>query len=62
MKKVRVHLIRSVIGQRHHCRATVRSLGLRKKIGSSAVHEVNPAIMGMVKSVQHLVRYEEFDE
>lgn len=62
MKKVKVHLVRSVIGQRHHCRATVRSLGLRKKIGSSTVHQVNPAIMGMLKSVSHLVKYEEFEE
>jgi|GEM_PF-1367379 len=61
MKKVRVHLVRSIIGQRHHCRATVKSLGLRKKIGASAVHEANPAIMGMIKSVSHLVKYEELD-
>ena len=61
MKKVRVHLVRSVIGQRHHCRATVKSLGLRKRIGASVVHEINPAIMGMIRSVSHLVKYEELD-
>lgn len=61
MKKIRVHLVKSLIGQRHHCRATVRSLGLRKKIGTWADHEVNPAILGMVKSVSHLVKVEELD-
>ena len=61
MKKIKVSLIRSVIGQRHHCRATVRALGLRKKIGTTVVHEVNPAITGMVRAVSHLVKVEELD-
>lgn len=61
MKKIRVSLARSIIGQRHHCRATVRALGLRKKIGTSAVHDANPAILGMVKAVSHLVKVEELD-
>jgi len=60
MKKVIVRLVKSTIGQRHHSRATVRALGL-KKIGSQVEHEANPAIMGMVKSVSHLIKYEELD-
>ncbi len=60
MKKVIVRLVKSTIGQRHHSRATVRALGL-KKIGSKVEHEANPAIMGMVRSISHLVKYEELD-
>lgn len=61
MKKIRVSLVKSIIGQRHHCRATVRALGLRKKIGATVIHHVNPAIVGMVKAVSHLVKVEELD-
>ena len=56
--KIRIKLIRSVIGSLPKQRATVRALGLRK-IGSSAEQEANPAILGMVKVVSHLVLVEE---
>jgi len=58
MGKIKIRLVRSTIGALPNQRATVRSLGL-KKIGSSAVQEANPAIMGMVKTVSHLVTVEE---
>jgi len=58
MAKIKVSLVRSTIGQIPKHRATVRSLGLRK-IGSSTVQEASPSIMGMVKSVSHLVKVEE---
>lgn len=61
MKKIRVYLEKSIIGQRHHCRATVRALGLRKKIGTFVEHDASPSILGMVKSVSHLVRVEELN-
>lgn len=61
MKRIRIHLVKSLIGQRHHCRATVRALGLRKKVGAVVEHEANPAILGMVKSVSHLVKLEELN-
>jgi len=57
-KKIKVTLIHSVIKRPPVQRATVRSLGLRK-IGSSNVLEANPAILGMVKKVAHLVSVEE---
>ena len=56
--KIRIKLIRSVIGALPKQRATVRALGLRK-IGSSTEQEVRPAILGMVKAVAHLVSVEE---
>jgi large subunit ribosomal protein L30 len=57
MAKIKIRLVRSTIGALPKQRATVRSLGLRK-IGSSRIQEDNPAIMGMVKSVSHLVTVE----
>jgi len=58
MAKIKVRLVRSTISALPKQRATVRSLGLRK-IGSSRVQEANPAILGMVKTVSHLVSVEE---
>ena len=57
-KKIKITLIRSVIGRLPEQRATVRSLGLRK-IGSSNTLEANPSVLGMVKKVSHLVSVEE---
>ena len=54
MAKIKISLVRSTIGSLPKQRATVRSLGLRK-IGSSKIHDANPAILGMVKTVSHLV-------
>jgi large subunit ribosomal protein L30 len=58
MAKIRIRLIRSVIGTLPKQRATVRSLGLRK-IGSSTEQEASPAILGMIRVVSHLVAVEE---
>jgi len=58
MAKIKVRLVRSVIRAMPKQRATVRSLGLRK-IGSSNELEANPAILGMVRAVSHLVSVEE---
>jgi large subunit ribosomal protein L30 len=57
-QKIKIRLVRSVIGSLPKQRATVRSLGLRK-IGSVAEQEASPAILGMVKVVSHLVTVEE---
>ncbi len=59
-KKLRIELVRSVIGQKPDVRATVRSLGL-KKINSVVEHDDNPAVRGMVASVSHLVKCEEIN-
>jgi large subunit ribosomal protein L30 len=58
MAKIKIRLVRSTSGALPNQRATVRSLGLRK-IGSSRVQEANPAVMGMVKTVSHLVSVED---
>ena len=57
-KKIKITLVKSVIGQKPEKKATVRSLGL-KKISSSVVQEATPAVLGMVNAVAHLVKVEE---
>jgi large subunit ribosomal protein L30 len=59
-KRIRVTLIRSVIGQSKDKVATVRSLGL-KKLNSSVEHDAIPSVLGMVASVSHLVKCEELN-
>ena len=60
MKKLKITLIRSLIGYKQDQRATVRALGLGK-IGTSIVQEDNPTIRGMVHKVRHLVKVEEVE-
>ncbi|ULQ59329.1 50S ribosomal protein L30 [Brucepastera parasyntrophica] len=57
-KKITVKLVRSTIGQKPRVVATVRSLGL-KKINSTVEHDATDPILGMVKTVSHLVEVEE---
>ena len=56
--KLKVTLEKSVNSVTESQRATVRALGL-KKIRSTAIHEDTPAIRGMIKKVEHLVKAEE---
>jgi large subunit ribosomal protein L30 len=58
VSKIKVKLIRSVIHSKPQHRKTVKALGLGK-INSTVEHNGNPAIMGMVRSVRHLVEVEE---
>lgn len=58
MKKLKITLTRSLIGNKKDQRATVRALGLGK-IGTFAVQEDNPTIRGMIHKVEHLVKVEE---
>ena len=56
--KLRITLVRSVIGSRPEQRKTVRSLGLRK-LHQTVEKEKNDAIVGMVNRVSHMVKVEE---
>ena len=60
MKKLKITLTRSLIGNKKDQRATVRALGLGK-IGTSVVQEDNPSIRGMIHKVEHLVKVEEVE-
>lgn len=56
-KKIKVTLVKSVIGTKQDHRATVRGLGLRK-LNSSAELQDTPAVRGMIQKVQYLVKVE----
>ena len=56
-KKVKVTLVKSVIGTRQDHRATVRGLGLRK-LNSSSELEDTPAVRGMINKIQYLLKVE----
>ena len=58
VKKIRVTLVRSVIGRKPSQRSTVRALGLRK-LHQVVEKEASPAVLGMVEAVSHLVRVED---
>ena len=57
MTKVRITLVRSTIKKPKHQKRTVEALGLRK-LNHSVEKELNPAIEGMIKTVQHLIKVE----
>lgn len=56
-KKLKVTLIKSIIGTKQDHRATVRGLGLGR-LNSSAVLEDTPAVRGMITKVRYLVKSE----
>jgi large subunit ribosomal protein L30 len=58
MAKLKITLVRSVIGRTEDQRVTVRTLGLGKT-NSSVVHEDSPSVRGMIEKVKHLLRVEE---
>jgi large subunit ribosomal protein L30 len=53
--KVKLQLVRSLIGTRESHRATVRGLGLRR-INSVSELEDTPAVRGMINKVSYLVK------
>lgn len=57
-KKIKVTLLKSIIGTKQDHRATVRGLGLRR-INHTAVLQDTPEIRGMIKKVAYLVKCEE---
>jgi len=54
IKKISVTQIRSVIGQTKRQKRTVEALGLRK-INQTVTHNATPALLGMIKKVEHLL-------
>lgn len=61
MAKLKITLTRSLIGRPETQRATVKALGLGKT-NSTVVQEDTPAIRGMVRKVEHLVKVEEVQD
>ena len=58
MSKVKITLKRSLIGQGHKSRETIKSLGL-KKINSTVERDMDDSLEGMLRVVNHLVSIEE---
>jgi large subunit ribosomal protein L30 len=61
MKKIKVTKIKSDINRPGIQKKTLKALGLRK-INSINVFEANPAVLGMIAKVRHLVTVEEVDQ
>ena len=57
MAKIKITQIKSVIDRSERQKLTMKALGLRK-ISQSVEVEANAAIVGMVRSVNHLVAVE----
>ncbi len=58
MALLRITQVRSTIRTMPEHRGTMRALGLRG-ISKSVTHEDSPALRGMLRKVNHLVRVEE---
>ena len=56
-KKVKVTLVKSLIGTKESHRATVRGLGLRRLNSSSELQDT-PAVRGMFNKVSYLLKCE----
>lgn len=57
-KKIKVTQVKSAIGYRQRAKDTIRCLGFRK-LNQTVIKEDNPAIRGMIQSVNHLVKVED---
>lgn len=58
IKKVKITLVKSLIGRLESHKACVRGLGLRK-IGQTVEVAMTPENMGMINRVVYLLRYED---
>ena len=58
MAKVKLTLVKSLIGRKKEHIATVNALGLRK-IRKSVEHEETPQIKGMINKVIYLIKVEQ---
>jgi large subunit ribosomal protein L30 len=56
-KKIKLTLIKSIIGTKESHRATVRGLGL-KGLNSKSELEDTPSVRGMINKVYYLVKVE----
>lgn len=60
-KMLRITLKKSYIGYDKRQRATVKALGLNK-VGSSAVHDENDCIRGMIRKIGHLLEVQQLQD
>ena len=55
--KIKVTLVKSVIGTKQSHRATVRGLGLRRLNSTSELQDT-PAVRGMINKISYLLKWE----
>lgn len=58
MAKLRVKYVKSAIGYPKDQKATIEALGFRK-LQQTVEHDDHPAIRGMIRKVNHLIKVEE---
>lgn len=58
MAKLKVKLVKSIIGRKKDQIGTIKALGL-KKVNSEVEHNDTPQIRGMIQKVIHLVEVKE---
>lgn len=56
-KKIKITLVRSIIGTKESHRATIRGLGL-KKLNSVSILADTPEIRGMIHKVNYLLKFD----
>ena len=62
MKKnyiIKITQVKSAIGYRKRTKDTLKALGI-KKLNGSVVKVASPAVKGMIASINHLLKVEEF--
>jgi len=60
MTQLKITQTKSVISEKQNQRDSLRTLGL-KKIGQSVVREDGPEVIGLIRTVAHLVKVEEVE-
>ncbi|NOY78412.1 MAG: 50S ribosomal protein L30 [Calditrichaeota bacterium] len=59
-KKLKITQVRSAIDRNKKQKRTLVALGIHR-MHDSVIHEATPQILGMVKSIEHLLKVEEVD-
>lgn len=60
MTKLEIKLVKSTIGRLEKHKKTVEALGL-KKVGQTVIKEANPAIKGMIDSIDFMLEVKEVE-
>ncbi|MDO4778416.1 MAG: 50S ribosomal protein L30 [Tissierellia bacterium] len=60
MTKLEIKLVKSTIGRLEKHKKTVEALGL-KKVGQTVTKEANPAIKGMIDSIDFMLEVKEVE-
>ncbi|SDL53120.1 50S ribosomal protein L30 [Tessaracoccus oleiagri] len=58
MAELKITQVKSGVGGKSNQKDTLRTLGL-KRVGDSVVREDRPEVLGMIRTVAHLVSVEE---